>query len=415
MGGCNARPSAITTGESFMGRLDQGFVTRARNGGVGKGRYRDGGGLILNVSNGGASWMLRYMLDGRRRDAGLGPLAQVGLAQARRLAAEHLNALKSTRVDPIRQRHEQRAREAKSATFDAVAEAYISEHEVGWRNPKHRQQWRNTIAAYVCPKLGTKPVSLITTEDILGVLRPVWRRIPETADRLRGRIEVILDYARVKGFRDGPNPAIWRGNISLMLPRKTKLKTTRHHAAIEVDRLPAVYQKLAASADTAAQATRFCILTAARPGEAAGMTWAEVDLATATWTVPARRMKTGREHRVALSSEAMTVLKMMAKRRTAGAALVFPGYKQGRPLTLPTLSKALHIANGGNGVTLHGTARSGLDDYISEKTDFSQKLIDRALSHQPKGGKTVRAYRRADLLEPRRPLMQRWADYLRGA
>ena len=250
-------------------------------------------------------------------------------------------------------------REAKSATFDAVAEAYISEHEVGWRNPKHRQQWRNTIATYVSPKLGTKPVSLITTEDILGVLRPVWRRIPETADRLRGRIEVILDYARVKGFRDGPNPAIWRGNISLMLPRKTKLKTTRHHAAIEIDRLPAVYEKLAASPDTAAQATRFCILTAARPGESAGMSGAEVDLATATWTVPARRMKTGREHRVALSSEAMAVLKMMAKQRIDGAALVFAGYKQDRPLTLPTLSKALHIANGGNGVTLHGTARNG--------------------------------------------------------
>ena len=137
------------------------------------------------------------------------------------MAAEHLNALKSTRVDPIRHRHEQRAREAKSATLEAVAEAYISEHEAGWKNPKHRQQWRNTIAAYVSPKLGTRPVSHITTEDILGVLRPVWKRIPETADRLRGRIEVILDYARVKGFRDGPNPAIWRGNICLMLPRKT--------------------------------------------------------------------------------------------------------------------------------------------------------------------------------------------------
>jgi integrase len=144
------------------------------------------------------------------------------------------------------------------------------------------------------------------------------------------------------------------------------------------------------------------------------MTWAEVDLATATWVVPPRRMKTGREHRVALSSEAMAVLKMMAKRRIDGAALVFPGYKQGRPLTVPTLSKALHIANGGNGFTLHGTSRSGLDDYISEKTDFSQKLIDRALSHQPKSGKTVRAYRRADLLEPRRPMMDAWGRHLSG-
>jgi integrase len=233
-----------------------------------------------------------------------------------------------------------------------------------------------------------------------------------TADRVRGRIEVVLDAAKVKGLRDGENPARWRGHLALILPNKTKLKATRHHAAVAVDRIPAVYSKLVAASDNAALAMRFALLTASRPNETAGAIWDEFDLKSKTWTVDESRMKGGRPHRVALSDEALAVLDEMAKRRN-GSALVFPGRLHDRPLTLPTLAKALRIANGGNGrPTTHGTARSSFDDFVSERTDFAPKLIDRALAHGPKN-KTIAAYRRADLLEARRPMMQAWSDFCR--
>src|SRR5262245_52564914 len=190
-----------------MGRLQQGFVTRARNGGVAAGRYRDGHGLILNVTDGGASWLLRYMLDGRRRDAGLGPLKHIGLAEARKLAAEHLHALKARRLDPIKQRQEARAKRLASATFNAVAAEYVRENAPAWKNAKHRQQWENTLKDYASPKIGHLAVSEITTEHVLAIIRPLWSRVPVTGDRVRGRIEVILDAAKVHGLRTGDDRA----------------------------------------------------------------------------------------------------------------------------------------------------------------------------------------------------------------
>jgi integrase len=398
-----------------MGRLSTALVSKARNGQAAAGRYRDGQGLILNVTPGGsASWMLRYHFEGRRRDMGLGSVRHIGLGKARELAAAKIGALKGDKLDPLAARTEARAVERRNMmTFDKAAEAFLAAQEPSWKNPKHRQQWRNTLSAYASPVIGGKAVADITTEHLLEVLRPIWERIPETANRLRGRVEVILDWAKARGFRSGENPARWRGHMALMLPATGKLKTTKHHAAVPVDALPGVYQKLARSADVAAAATRFTILCAARPGEAAGATWDEIDLAHRVWTVPPHRQKARKPHRVPLSDEAMAVLAAMAPIRTGPHSLVFPGGRKGRPLTLPTLAKALRRA-GGKTATVHGTSRSSFDDWGSERTAHPQKLIDRALAHGPKSP-TIASYRRSDLLAARAALMSDWARFLHGA
>jgi integrase len=397
-----------------MARLDAGFITRARNGGVAPGRYRDGGGLILNVSERGASWLLRYQLNGRRRDAGLGPLNQIGLGKARELAAGHLLALKANRVDPIARRQEERAKASASVTFDKASADYIAEHEPGWKNPKHRQQWRNTLATYASPKIGRLAVNEITTDHALQILRPLWRRAPETASRLRGRLETILDWCKTQHFRDGDNPARWRGHLQMMFPAKAKVRPVKHHAAVAVDAMPGVYKRLAKSPGNAAAAVRFTVSCAARPGEVTHARWDshEIDTAAKVWTVPPARQKSGKPHRVALSDEALSILDDMAKRRVDGNPFIFPGGRHGRPLSLASLSKALRVAGGGK-ATVHGSARSSFDDWASERTDHPQKLIDRALAHGPKS-KSVAAYRRSELLEQRRPLMADWARFLCG-
>ena len=304
------------------------------------------------MQKGGASWLLRFMLNGRRRDMGLGSVKVVGLAQARELAMQHLHALKATRIDPIARRLEQRAEAGSSITFDKAAADYIAEHEASWRNPKHRAQWRSTLSTYASPKIGTLPVADVTTDHLMAILKPLWRRIPETASRLRGRIRVILDFAKARGYRAGENPARWRGHVQHQLPAVAKLKVTRHHAAVPVDQLSAVYRKLAQSGDVAAAAVRFCILTAARPGEVTGMTWDEVDMATNTWTVPPHRQKARKPHRVPLNGEALKVLEQMAALRSGPHGLVFPGARKGRPLSVATLAKLLPMAGGGR-ATVH--------------------------------------------------------------
>jgi integrase len=257
---------------------------------------------------------------------------------------------------------------------------------------------------------------------VVKVLTPIWNEKPETASRVRGRIEAVLDAAKTTGHREGENPARWRGHLDKLFPTKTKVRKVRNHPACVIDDAPTLYSRLAASEGTAAAATRYCMLTAARPGEVTHARWPEIDRAARVWTVPAGRQKSDKPHRVALSDEAMLILDAMWERREGDTGYVFPGGKKGRPLSLTALQKALRVAMGkdlrtdqeGRAATTHGTARSTFDDWGSERTLHPQKLIDRALAHGPKS-KTIAAYRRSELLEQRKPLMADWARFLSGA
>ncbi len=246
---------------------------------------------------------------------------------------------------------------------------------------------------------------------MLDVLQPIWHRVPETASRVRGRIEAVLDWAKAHDYRDGENVARWKGHLALMLPAKGKVKPTTHHAAVPLDRLSTVFSKLSKQDTVAARAVQFAILTAARAREATGARWSEIDLKSATWVLPPTRMKAGREHRVPLSPQAVDLLRVMAKLRRRSDDRVFPGTTKGSHVSTTTLSKALRDAGSGAG-TLHGM-RSAFDDWAHECSTFPPALVDRALAHVV-GGRTVQAYRRSDLLEARRQLMAEWASFVYG-
>ena len=278
--------------------------------------------------------------------------------------------------------------------------------ENGWRNPKHRAQWKMTLSVYAAP-LRDMPVDKISTEDVLAVLKPLWTTKPETASRLRGRIERVLDAARVRGLRQGENPARWRGHLDHLLPKPGKL-TRGHHEAMAIDAVPAFLERLQTRPSIAGKALAFTILTAARSGEVLGARWNEIDLETAVWTVPAARMKTGKPHRVPLSSPALAVLREMHALRTEEVDLVFPGQKRGRPLSVMAFSMLLRRMK--VEVTAHGF-RSSFRDWAAERTSFPHEVAEMALAHAI-GSKTEAAYRRGDLFEKRQQLMAAWADFL---
>jgi integrase len=393
-------------------RLKNALVSKAAKGEAAAGKYRDGkNGLLLIVRDtGSASWAMRYMHQGRRRDLGLGSVQHVGLAQARTRAAELMGELKGKRIDPLAERTTERQQQRSAAvTFDQAARHYIEAHKAGWRDKRGAETWTNTLASYASPVIGSKRVGEVTTDDVLKILTPLWQRIPETGARVRGRIESVLDFAKARGWRDGENCARWRGHLANMLPRKSKVSRTRHHAAVPLEKLPATFANLWDGATNSAAAAAFCILTAARPGEAAGALWSEIDLGSATWVLPAHRTKQGQIHRVPLSPAAVELLRRQQRRK--GEARVFPSDTRG-DLSLSSLLAALREAAGDPLVTLHGTARSGLDDWASAN-GFSTHLIDRALGHAV-GDATRRAYRRSDLLAERRPMMTAWAKFLAG-
>ena len=393
------------------GRLSPVLITKARAGQAAPGKYSDGkNGLRLAVArSGAASWVMRYMHDGKRHDAGLGSLQHIGLSRARELAAAKLGALKGDKVDPLAERIEERAeRRLASATFDVVAEAYTEAHRAGWRNAQHAKQWRATVTAYAVPVIGKVPVNEIDTAMVLEILQPLWRRVPPTASRLRGRIEAVLDYAAAQKLRSGPNPAMWRGNLKSLLPSVPKLEG-EHLPALPLDRMPRAFAALRQMNSTAAKAAALCILCASRPGESVNAAWPEIELATATWTLPPHKTKQGQIHRVALSPPAIELLRSMERQRRDHR--VFPTAGKRGP-SGDKLLRAWRMAAGDDGVSLHASSRANFDDYISERTEFPAKLVDRALGHLPKGGMTVRAYRRADLLERRRAPMARWATFL---
>jgi integrase len=389
-------------------RLTALSIARAKEAGY----LADGGGLYLQVTATGArSWIFRFQLDGRRREMGLGPFPEISLAEARNLAAEKRTLAKAGR-DPIAERNAQRARHrleaGRAVTWDQAVDQFLADHETTWRNPKHRGQWRSTLATYASPVMGHLSAGAIGTPEVIRVLQPIWRLKPATASRVRGRIERVWDWCKVRGYAQGENPARWRGHLDKVFPATRKVRKVRHHAAMGIDGLPSVYQCLRGDDSIAALATRFAILTAARAGMVTGARWPEIDRKAAVWTVPASRMKGEKPHRVPLSQEALAILDKVAELRIG--ALIFPGWRTGRPMSGEMLSKALRVAGAGK-ATMHGTARSTFRDWCSERTTFASEVAEMALAHTI-GNETEAAYRRGELLEKRAAMMQQWARFL---
>ena len=377
------------------------------------GLYADGAGLYLRVGrNGSKSWTFRFMLNGRAREMGFGGLHKVGLADARKKAGD-ARLLLSEGQDPLTQRHLNEKRRAaaekratsRSITFDQCAEAYIGAHEISWKNQKHRQQWRNTLATYVSPVFGSIPVQAVDTDHIVKVIEPIWSKKTETARRLRGRIEVILDWAKVRGFRSGENPARWRGHMSHLLPARTKVRPIKHHAALPYDQLPSFMAELQMVEGTSAAALEFLILTAARTSEVICAHWSEVDLKKRVWVVPSERMKGGREHRIPLSRAAIVALNRIKEPK---GLYLFPGRTPDKPLSNMALLMTLGRMNRGD-ITAHGF-RSTFRDWAAEQTNLPNEVVEMALAHAV-ASKTEAAYRRSDLFDKRRRLMDEWAEY----
>ena len=395
---------------------------------AGPGTYEDGAGLRLVVKASGArSWVLRYKgADGKRREMGLGRApgrktdpAAVPLSVARDLATGVHAKLRDGR-DPLaeRDRIEAEARAKSEAdkiaaiTFKDVATSYIAAHESGWRNPKHRWQWGRSLEMFVYPHFGETPVADVTTAHVMKALEAIWHEKPETASRVRQRIEAVLDYAKAREWRTAENPARLRGHISNMLPPRSKIAPVVHYSALPWAEIGNFLIELRQREATAARALEFCILTVARPGEVFGATWREIDRKAGLWIVPGERMKAGREHRSPLSDRAVAILDEMEKARPksdkAGAAFVFPGQKTGRPLSALAMLMLMRRMGRGD-LTAHGF-RSTFRDWAEETTAYSRAVVEMALAHAI-GDKVEAAYRRGDLLEKRRRLMTDWGDY----
>jgi integrase len=375
-----------------------------------RGMYHDGGGLYLQVSAGGAkSWVFRFMLDGRAREMGLGPLNVIPLAEARKRAAE-CRRMRHDGIDPIEARSAQRdlkkLEAAKSMTFDACAAAYIDAHKAGWRNAKHLDQWSSTLSTYASPVFGSLPVQAVDVGLVMKVLEPVWQTNPETASRLRGRIEAVLDWAKVREYRNGENPARWRGHLDKLLPARSKVRKVEHHPALPYNKAADFIAVLRNQEGVAARALEFLILTAARTSMVIGARWDEVNLGEKTWIVPAARMKAGREHRVPLSPAAMAILDQMKEIRES--EFVFPGGKEGRPLSNMAMLAVLKRM-GRSELTAHGF-RSSFRDWAAEQTNFPREVAEMALAHTV-SDKVEAAYRRGDLFQKRRQLMEAWARF----
>ena len=364
------------------------------------GKYSDGGNLYLIVSpTGTRKWVLRFTWRGRAKEMGLGSATGVPLVDARARAADARRKV-SQGLNPI----EERKRDGGIPMFGEMADDVREALSAGFRNEKHKAQWKSTLETYAAP-LRAKPVDTITTDDVLSVLKPIWTKKAETASRLRGRIEKILDAAKAKGFRDGENPARWRGHLDNLLPRPLKL-TRGHHAAMAYEDVAAFIGKLRKREATAAVALEFCILTAARSGEVLGLRWPEIDFDKKIWTVPAERMKAGREHRVPLSARAVSILKALAKAKQGEFA--FAGQRLNKPLSGMAMEMMLRRMKIDD-ATVHGF-RSSFRDWAGNVSNFPREVTETALAHVI-GDKAEQAYRRSDALDKRRKLMEAWAAY----
>ena len=378
-------------------------------------------GLILNVTMySSRSWVLRYQVAGKRRDFGLGSYPSVTLGDARE-AARMARAKLAQGIDPIEDARRARARLVAeihtSMTFGEAAKRYITSHEKGWKNAKHAQQWQRSLDMYATPVLGKVPVRDISLSMVLKVLEPIWASKTETATRLRGRIESVIDWAIARGYRTDSNPARWKGLLDKRLPAPGKVAKTRHFEALAYGQLPAFVGQLVAQEGMGAKALMFVILTAARSGEVRGAVWEEIDLAARLWTIPAERMKASKAHRVPLSDAAISLLQDMkalalAAGRTTGKAYVFPSPNSrdpelGSPLSDMTLTAVLRRLK--LEAVPHGF-RSTFRDWCAEQTDYPNEVAEMALAHAV-SNKVEAAYRRGDLLVKRQQLMQDWANY----
>lgn len=362
------------------------------------GLYADGQGLYLRVGK-GRRWVFIHQWRGKRREMGLGSADEVSLADARGAVRDARDQIRKG-ADPIATRTGEKAAGVK---FGQVAEAYIASQEAGWRNAKHRKQWTNSLAEYA-KGLFEVPVADITTEHVLKVLKPIWTKKSETASRVRGRIENILDAAKAKGLRSGENPAAWRGNLKHLLPPRQRL-TRGHQRALAYDAAPAFWAALDQQSGVAGKALQFAILTAARTSEVLGAQWAEVDLQTGVWTIPAERTKTATVHRVPLSRSALAILETV---KPLAGDYIFPG--PGRP-TLSTGAMSAVLKRMKVDATVHGF-RSTFRDWAGDRTDHPREVIEAALAHRV-GSPVERAYRRGDALEKRRAVLADWESYLR--
>jgi integrase len=386
----------------------------------GQRRYLDGGdlgrNLYLQVYPNGASWVLRYVRDGRERYMGLGAYCNFTLKEAR-ARARAARQLLADGIDPLAAKREERAaRAAESAkliSFSEAARAYFDQHEKKWKNAKHRQQFLSTLTEYAFPKIGKLAVSDVDTGAVLRVLEQthngdarLWDAVPETANRLRGRIEMVLDWATVRGYRSGDNPARWRGHLSNVLVARGEGRKVVHHAALEYAKVGDFVAELRIRDGIAVKALEFLILTAARTGEVTGAQWSEIDLPNRIWTVPAGRIKGGKTHRVPLSDRSVTILKSLPTEQ--GNPFIFVGPSAGRGLSNMAMSSVLGRM-GRNDITVHGF-RSSFKDWAAETTAFPNFVTEMALAHVV-ADKTEEAYRRKDLIDKRRRLMAEWAKY----
>jgi integrase len=364
------------------------------------GKYSDGGNLYLIVSDTGTrKWVLRFTWRGKAREMGLGTPASVTLAAAREKAANARRMI-GQGLDPI----QERKRTGGVPTFGEMADQVCESLSAGFRNAKHRAQWKSTLTSYAAP-IWNKSVDTILTDDVLAALRSIWTTKPETASRVRGRIEKVLDAAKAKGYRQGENPARWRGHLDHLLPKQSKL-TRGHHAAMPYEHVASFVGRLRESDSLAARALELTILTAARSGEILGMRWSEINLDEKVWTLPPDRMKAGREHRVPLSERAVAILQQLAEIRTGD--FVLPGQRKNRPLSNMAMEMMLRRMKADT-VTVHGF-RSSFRDWAGNETHYPRDLIETALAHVI-GDKAEQAYRRSDALEKRRQLMESWAAY----
>lgn len=366
-------------------------------------------GLALQVAPSGArSWVLRYPVGGKRRELGLGGFPGVTLAGAREAARKAREQLRDG-IDPIEATRAKKsalaAETAKALTFDQCAAAYVKAHAAGWKNAKHAAQWTATLDTYASPIIGSMLVRDVELSHVMKIVEPIWRTKTETASRVRGRIESVLDWAKVRGYRDGENPARWRGHLDKLLPKRSKVAKPTNFAALPYAQAGDFWTELGKVEGMGAQALRFAILTAARSGEVRGATWEEIDLQAGVWTIPGERMKAGKEHRVPLSAQAVELLASLP--RLAGNEHVFPAPRGGQ-LSDMTLTAVLRRM--GLEVTAHGF-RSTFRDWAAEQTAYPSEVVEMALAHTI-DNKVEAAYRRGDLFEKRRRLMSDWSAFL---
>jgi integrase len=396
-----------------MGKLTSKAIQKLAKEGK-KGSTGDGQGLYLQITLGGSvSWIYRFKLQGKQRYMGLGAYPDASLSEARELAADNRKLVRQG-IDPLeaRKEEENEAQEA-TVTFTSCAARYIKAHRRSWRNAKHARQWVSTLKTYARPKIGEKTIEEISTQDVLEILKPIWTIKNETAKRVQGRVENILDYAAAHGYRDPVNPARWRGHLDKLLAKPSRVQKVKHYPAMPYDQVDDFFKAVQEYSSMSSKALQFLILTATRTSEVLSAAWKEVDLDNATWTIPADRMKANREHRVPLSRQAVALLTALP--RIKGNSHVFPGMKSGRPLSNMALLQFMrglgYGLSGAKGNFVPHGFRSSFRDWTGEVTSYPRDVAEMALAHTIQN-KVEAAYRRGDLFEKRRAMMQEWADFV---